>query len=82
MSEVYKTNPQQAQKAQWLTRKNELYLGDISSDKIDNLRIYEFNSEGDIDSVFKKEFDLHSIKKKHFLKIEPDNQIQKIESPF
>ena len=60
MSELYKTNPQQAQKAQWLTRKNELiYLGDISSDKIDNLRIYEFNSEGDIDSVFKKdEFDL------------------------
>ena len=45
MSEVYKTNPQQAQKAQWLTRKNELiYLGDISSDKIDNLRIYEFNT--------------------------------------
>ena len=60
MSEVYKTNPQQAQKAQWLTRKNELiYLGDISSDKIDNLRIYEFNTEGDIDSVFEKdEFDL------------------------
>ena len=81
MSEVYKTNPQQAQKAQWLTRKNELiYLGDISSDKIDNLRIYEFNSEGDIDSVFKKdEFDLSLDQKEAFFKDRAsDNQIQKI----
>ncbi len=81
MSEVYKTNNNQSQKAQWLSRKNELiYLGDISSEKINNLRIYEFNVDGDISSVYEKdEFDLSLDRKEaSFEDKTSNNEIQKV----